>query len=357
MPSVWDDVQGQERAISLLRGAVARNRLAHGYLFVGSEGVGKRLVAQHFAQCLFCQTYPDSELDACGACSGCRPFLAGAHPDFHVVECPEGKREIPVELFVGSRERRGQEGLCHSLSLQPLPGSRKVAIIDDADLMNDASSNAMLKTLEEPPGNGVLILIASSLDAVLPTIRSRTQLLRFEPLPEAVVTGLLQKLGWTESAATAAETAALSEGSLATAHQLLEPTLRDLRMVLVEKLAERNFSASQLTKSVMEGLEKTTKETSGQRDAAQHVLRFCLEFYRAAMWTASGEVNARAGLPEGRRWGERFAGSLEAAERVSLLLDRVLAASGQIDQNASLPLCFESLFDDLSRQSLWAGAR
>ena len=171
-------------------------------------------------------------MEACGECTSCRPFQAGNLPDFLFVERPEGKREVPLDLIIGPKERRGQEGLCHDLSLRPLAGSRKVAIVNDADTMNDESANAFLKTLEEPPERAVLMLIASNLDAVVPTIRSRCQLVRFAPLSRADVEALLIEQGLVSSTDEARLAGSLCEGSLTIARQLLRPELRDLRSAL-----------------------------------------------------------------------------------------------------------------------------
>ena len=85
-----------------------RQRLASGYLLVGPEGIGKRLFVQCLAECLFCQRHTAEELEACGECAGCKPFQARSHPDFLSLGCPEGKRELPIELFVGPREREAR---------------------------------------------------------------------------------------------------------------------------------------------------------------------------------------------------------------------------------------------------------
>ncbi|MBC8115030.1 MAG: DNA polymerase III subunit, partial [Candidatus Saccharimonas sp.] len=189
--SHWSTLRGHAEQREMFRRAIARGRLSQAYLFVGPDGIGKQQFARRLAQCLLCQSPGEDQLEACGNCPGCRPFLASAHPDFLYVGRPEGKRELPIAAMAGAAERRGQEGLCHDLSIRPLAGSRKVAIIDDADTMTDECANAFLKSLEEPPERAMLFLIASNLDAVLPTIRSRCQLVRFAPLSAADIAELL----------------------------------------------------------------------------------------------------------------------------------------------------------------------
>lgn len=234
--SIWSSLRGHSEQVEMFRRTIRRHRLSQAYLFVGPSGIGKHQFARRLAQALLCHQIGIDPLEPCGGCSGCRPFLAGSHPDFLYIGCPEGKRELPISLLVGSDERRGQEGLCHDLSLAPLPDSRKVAIVDDADTMTEAGANSFLKTLEEPPDRAVLFLIASNLDALLPTIRSRCQLVRFAPLLPSDVEAMLIEQDLVQSDADAKFASELSGGSLTTARQLLEPELRAIRSLLYSQL-------------------------------------------------------------------------------------------------------------------------
>src|SRR5690606_112650 len=139
------------------------------------------------AQSLFCETVPSEQLAPCGTCPNCKRFLSRNHPDFHTVGIPSGKRDIPIAAMLGEEERRGREGLCHDLVLRPMSGDRKFAVIDDAHALTRESGNALLKTLEEPPPKCVIILTTDQPDALLPTIRSRAQFVRFRPLDGADV--------------------------------------------------------------------------------------------------------------------------------------------------------------------------
>ncbi|MCA9081573.1 MAG: hypothetical protein KDA58_13500, partial [Planctomycetaceae bacterium] len=170
---IWDRLKGHQTQVEMFRRAIDRQRLAHAYLLVGSHGIGKRLFVHLLAQCLFCDQHAEEELLACGRCSGCKQVLAGTHPDLLEVGCPKGKKELPIELLVGPPERRGREGLCHDLALRPMSASRRIALINDAELMNEASANALLKTLEEPPRDSLIFLTTPDTEPILPTIRSR----------------------------------------------------------------------------------------------------------------------------------------------------------------------------------------
>lgn len=335
----------------MLRNSLLKGRLAHTFLFVGPPGIGKRRFADAVAQCLLCERHEDVELQACGECSGCKQVRAGSHPDFIVVACPEDKNELPLELLIGPKEKRGKAGLCYELSLRPMAGGRKVALIDDADRLNDEGANALLKTLEEPPPNSLLILIANSVDAVLPTIRSRSQVLRFAALSPAQVSALLLRNGTSEDAKEAAEVADLSEGSLKIANQLLQPELREMRRVLYDHLAARPLQSPQLAAKILEGM--GAGETSDQRQFATWMIRFAMEFYRQALRQLAGDVqSASADVPQVRQFAAGFEpDNSDDLELISELLERCLEADRQIAGNASVSLCLETLFDELGRIS------
>src|SRR5579872_3481901 len=158
----WETLLGHTREIEKLRHSAASGRLAHAYAFTGPAGIGKKRFALELARCLLCDNHTDAELEACGTCASCQQVAAGTHPDLLAVSLPEGKSELPIRLFIGEKEMRGKEGLCHDLSLKPMSARRRVALIDDAEWMSDEAANPLLKTLEEPPPHSVLILIATS---------------------------------------------------------------------------------------------------------------------------------------------------------------------------------------------------
>lgn len=353
--SIWSTLKGHDDQREMFRRAVQRKRLSQSYLFVGPDGIGKQLFARRLAQCLLCRAPGGDELEACGECSSCRPFLAGNHPDFLFVERAEGKRELQIEMIAGPKERRGQEGLCHDLSLRPLEGSRKIAIINDADTMNDESANAFLKTLEEPPERAVLILIGSNLDAVMPTIRSRCQLVRFAPLARADVEALLVEQELVSSEDDARFAGALCEGSLTTARQLLRPELRELRSSLYSSLARDSFSGLSLAKAMLEAIDAISADTPEQRVHANWLLRFTVEFYRAALHSYAQQSDAT--IAEAKTWLATLTKRGEPTELISELIDRTIDASSHIEQNVPVALALETLFSDLARMTRPAEAR
>lgn len=345
---IWNAIRGHDRPVEMFRRSLRRNRLPHALLFVGPQGVGKSLFARLLAQCLLCERHTDEELQACGECPACRQMAAGTHPDFLQVGCPEGKNEIPIELLVGSREHRGREGLCYDLSLHPMSGDRKVAIIDDAQLMNESGANALLKTLEEPPSYAVLILVATDAADMLPTIRSRCQQVRFAPLNETDVAALLVDQGLVGDAHEAETVAALSEGSLNVAAQLLDPELRTLRDKLYQALATQPDKPLQIAGTLIEGIEQIGGDAQQQRQTATWLLRFTVAFFRRGLRALSDQAPPDSD-PLGQFMTRYDAAIPEHHEQLMSLIERTAASERQIAQYTPVPLCLEGLFDDLSR--------
>jgi DNA polymerase-3 subunit delta' len=332
----------------MFRRAVQRGRTAHAYVFVGPEGIGKRLVARNIAQCLFCERIPDAQLDACGECPSCKQVRAGTHPDLLTVACPEGKRELPIELIAGAKENRGREGLCRDLALRPMSATRRIAIIDDADKMNEESANALLKTLEEPSPGAILFLISPSLDALLPTIRSRCQPIHFAALSESDLAELLLDLGHETDPTAARGVAELSEGSLATARQLLDPELRKLRDAVDEHLSAAELRSLETADSLLALVEELGSDTAAQRQNAGWLLRFAVSYFRSALQQVATLNEAEPGESM-RRFVARCGDPMEAAERLAAMLDRCVLADLHLQQMMPVPLCLEGLCDDLAR--------
>lgn len=218
-----DRLHGQPRALDALKGALRTGSVHHAYLFGGPEGVGKELAAVAFAQALLC---PEKLNEGCGKCSACVRIEKRNHPDVTVV-MPEAElvsrglagrsdfTHVPSRELKVEQVRRLQE----RLSFRALEGRYKVAIIASAEKLNTQAQNAFLKTLEEPPRDTVLILVAAGVDRLLPTIRSRCSKVHFGPLPERFVAEKV-KVERKLDDATAELVAVMSGGSLARAMEL-----------------------------------------------------------------------------------------------------------------------------------------
>jgi DNA polymerase III subunit delta' len=171
----FKDIIGQNKAISILLRTIHRGRVPSSYLFAGESGIGKKLTAINLAKALNCLSGPQSRehegIDACDNCSSCKKITAGTHPDFLFIS-PESD-QIKIE------EIRAIDDV---LSMKAFEGKCKTVILDNADTLNQSAANAFLKTLEEPPGDSLIILISSNPERLPDTIRSRCSRINFAPL-------------------------------------------------------------------------------------------------------------------------------------------------------------------------------
>jgi DNA polymerase-3 subunit delta' len=332
----WQRVRGHEVHVEEFARAVRRGRLAHGYLFTGPSGVGKRLFAIELAKTLLCEApSPERPFAACDRCPACIQIDAGTHPDFAYARRPEEAHEFPIELM---RE------VCHSFTLKSARSRGRVVILDDVDDLNEESANCFLKTLEEPPPRSVLILIGTSTDRQLSTIVSRCQVVRFAPLSNENVRDILQANGVTNTA-QADRLARLSGGSAGLALALADPKLWSYRREMLDGLAHLAVDSVGLAEKCMEFIEAAGKETAAHRDRAHLVVRLLIDFLNDAL-TFSIAGAARHTDTAERAALEKIVNRL-GPEQVSALLERCLEADEQIERRVQLSLIIEALFDAL----------
>ncbi|MFB9315766.1 DNA polymerase III subunit delta' [Nocardioides plantarum] len=213
--SVWDDLVGQEHAVTALRRAVGGDGMTHAWLFTGPPGSGRSNAAIAFAAALQCPR------GGCGECHDCRTALAGSHADVKI------HRTQSVQLRIHEAKE-----LTRQAALSPV-GTRQVFVIEDADRFNDSSGNAMLKAIEEPHPRTVWLLCAPTLEDVLPTIRSRCRQVNLAtPRPRDVAAFLVRTEGVPE--ALAAHAARASQGHIGRARALaLDEDTRNRRREVV----------------------------------------------------------------------------------------------------------------------------
>lgn len=332
----WQRIRGHDALVKMFEQAWQRGRLAHAYLFTGPPGVGKRLFANELAKCLLCENAQTGKLAACDQCPGCIQVEAGTHPDFHAVGRPEDSLELPIETI---RE------LCKSLSFKPARGHGRVAIVDDADDLNDSSANCFLKTLEEPPPQSVLILIGTNPELQLETIVSRCQVVRFLPLSDAVVTDLVREQGVTDPAILS-RIVRLGAGSPGQAQALAEQVLWDFRRDFLKGLAQPKPDIVALSQQWLHFIEDAGKESGAQRRRASLVLRLLIDFLNDALRASVG------GQPQSR---EELSSLQDLARRVGTerlldIIERCLEGDRHIDRRVQLTLALEGLLDAVGRQ-------
>ena len=256
----FTEIIGQEKSLALLRGALANNRLHHAYLFTGPEGVGKRTTALALAMALHCV---ERRGDACGRCIECARIRNRNHPDIREIEPLPGKKEIAIQQI---REME------KDLQFRSFSGGRKVAILDPAALLNQPSQNALLKTLEEPPKDSLLILIAPNAGALLPTLRSRCLRVSFGPIPRQVLASFLSSRKGV-SIEKAQLLAAVSMGSPGVALAIHDSGSREARREWGRRLAT-------LGRGDYRGAMEFAEALASDRQESLEFLRWVQSWYR-----------------------------------------------------------------------------
>jgi DNA polymerase-3 subunit delta' len=212
--------------VRLLRNMLDRGRVPNGLLFWGPGGVGKRMAAVEFAKAINCRDAKAASIDACDACLSCRKIQNANHPDVAFIAPMKKARIIDKDAI---------EAMNEMAALRPFESQWRVFIVQEAERMGIPAQNKFLKTLEEPPGKSLFILISEKPDQLLPTIRSRCQRVRFGSLrPQTVKDLLLQVRDLPEDLADSI--AAVSQGQMSRALDLVDSDKRPIVLDIVEKL-------------------------------------------------------------------------------------------------------------------------
>lgn len=181
---MFENILGNDKIKEALKNIIINKNASHSYMFIGVEGIGKKLIATEFSKRLLC----NSEKIDCNSCKSCIEFDSKNHPDFLIIE-PDGNL-IKIEQ-IRNMQKKIQE--------KPIISKRKIYIINDADKMTKEAQNCLLKTLEEPPEYISIILIGNNESSFLPTIKSRCMIIHFEPLKNTEIKKYLQTEFGTDS--------------------------------------------------------------------------------------------------------------------------------------------------------------
>lgn len=321
----------------LLRAAVRTGRIAHAYLFAGPAGVGRRDAALAFAQLLNCER---PTTDACGECQACRLIATGQHPDVRVIDIARGQVLDPEDTTKTAVGLKQVLALRREVVYPPYQGRWKVYLIADADTMTTEAANSLLKVLEEPPPQVVIVLIAESMTALLPTVVSRCQLLRFSLIPTAAIEQVLVDR-FSLPRGRARFLAALADGRLgravtwATSGEALQ--LRESVLDLLERVAH----ADPLER--LDAAESLAKD----KGTLPEVLEIALFWYRdLIVWQETADESVLINLD---RKEAIAAQALEISPAVlSQWIEAVDDAKDALRRNVHPRLALETLFLRLS---------
>jgi len=288
----------QDKAINILNKAFASKRMAQSYIFAGADGIGKEKTAKAWAKVLLCQNRTENtdQYDSCDTCKSCQLFDANSHPDFQLVYkeliefTKDGKgRKTPVFLPIDVV----RQFLLEKAFARPTLSKSRVFIITEAEKLNTAAQNCLLKILEEPPANCYIILICNRLEKLLPTVKSRCQAINFGPIDAEHIITRLKELGLNDNQSS--YWARLSDGSLGSACQWANLELNDadcfaaktelvnslveLQLPKAVKLAERLGQMSKSISSVWADLEENTSKTDINRRVQKQLVKMIIAVF------------------------------------------------------------------------------
>ncbi|MBW2630358.1 MAG: DNA polymerase III subunit delta' [Deltaproteobacteria bacterium] len=315
----FSDIYGQDKQISVLQSTMKRGRVPHAYLFHGIKGIGKRTTAKILAKALNCR---EKDGDSCGTCPSCLKIEHDNHPDIVFIE-PEG-------IFIKIDTIRA---LQDQIKFRPFEGRKRVFIIVDAERMNDASANALLKTLEEPKPSNVLILTTSRVHKLPQTIVSRCQKIRFNPVrPEVINSFLTDRMSMTEEPAR--DIASSAGGSIGRALEIRKKSSLDFMNDVIKILS----TARAVPMSLLFLADNFGKD----RDSTLQRLDILRGWYRDMLvYRETHDVNKlihRDVADTTKKLSERMAGAdiLESIKTIS-------NTHGAIERNVNRQLMLESM--------------
>lgn len=312
-------IHGHDNAINFLMRAIERDRVSCAYAFLGPSGIGKAMVAVRFAKALNCLGI-SGEIP-CDACPSCRKIEAANHPDVRVVRPGEDSSSIGIDE---ARE------VIKDIALKPYEARKKAYIIDGADKMTDEAQAALLKTLEEPTPDTVIILVAENAEGLLPTVLSRAEIVRFLPLKRSDVKDILVKDHGVDIA-RAHILSGLSSGRLGEAIKLdKDEKFFERRTRVIDGLIEGNFFDTDFGEKM-------------SRDALKADLDIMLAWFRDILITKAldGDVSGLVNIDR-KKAIAREAARLDF-EYLDKVIREIMAADSHLDVNANAKLTMSVL--------------
>ena len=256
-----------------LEGVLSSDRVPHAIIFCGPAGVGKAMTARGLAKILLCDAPKKlrgagASPEPCNACDQCRHVDRNSHPDLMWFRRPAGRAEFPINVVTRRDDSPDGQTVNESAQLTAMQARNRVTVIEDAELMNEEASNAFLKTFEEAPEGSYLVLLVTSLDRLLPTIRSRGRLIRFSALPDEFVVELLRRDA-SLSAADAGTLARFAEGSMERAASLARSEFLKLHGEVMAALPTLDRAAALVLADAVEAWATEQAESEAQLKAGE----------------------------------------------------------------------------------------
>ncbi len=330
----FDDIRGQEGVVSHFKNAIKLNKISHAYIINGEKGMGKKTIAKAFSITLMCERHGESP---CMECHACRQVMTDNNPDIRWIT-----HEKPNVISVDEI----REQINTDVQIKPYSSNYKIYIVDDADKMNQAAQNALLKTIEEPPLYVVILLLTGNKDMLLSTILSRCVSMELRPLKrEQVEQYLMEKAGIVDYKAK--EVSEFAGGNIGKA----------VKMASSDDFMELKDSVVRLAKNIGKmttaDINAVIKDISSYKDNIEEYMDLLLIWYRDILIYKScgekGKIIFEDNKKHIREQAQKF--SYESIEKVLKEIDGI---SGKLRINVNFDMVMELLLltmrDGISRQ-------
>ena len=337
----FKDILSQNHIVDPFKKAISSDHLSHAYIFTGQKGIGKTLFTKEFSKALFCKINKE---DSCDICHNCIRIDNNDHPDIHWIVLDKKDKFIKIENI---------RDLQYFAKLSPVESEYKVFIIKDADRMNEESSNCLLKTLEEPAPNTIIILIANSLIPIKETIKSRCQINRFSPISTHVIKEQLVNKFDTETK----EAEWLSRfccGSLGNATEMLKNRFYEKNDDIINRISELKLEHNLVfAEEFVESYLNTGDSLEEKRKTLKGILNCILQYYRDLLIVKIRDTNSSADKGDlclfnvGKEDTLDAQGKYFTQEQIMNIIDEILQAIKYIDYNLN-NLLIENLFTKIA---------
>ncbi len=334
----FKDILSQNHIVDPFKKAISSDHLSHAYIFTGQKGTGKSLFAKEFTKALFCKS---NNGDSCDTCHNCTRIDNNNNPDIHWIALGKKDKFIKIENI---------RDMQHYVNLSPVESEYKVFIIKEADRMNEESSNCLLKTLEEPTLNTIIILIANSLASIKETIKSRCQIMRFKPIPSDVIKEQLMNEFDTEIK-EAEWISRFSYGSLGNAIEFAQDKFYEKNDDIIRRISELKLEHNLgLAEDFVESYLNKGDSLEEKRQILKGILNCILQYYRDLLIVKIRDTHSNTDEGDLCLFNVGNEDTLQAQsrfftqEQIMNIIDEILQAIKYIDYNLNINLVIENIF-------------
>ncbi len=336
-----DNVLSQDNVANSFRNAILKKHLSHAYIFTGQKGVGKSLFAKEFSKLIFCK---NKENDSCDICNNCKRIESNNNPDIHWIGLGKKDKFVKIENI---RE------IQHYVRISPLESESKIFIIKQADKMTEEAANCLLKTLEEPSPNTIIILIANSLTPIKDTIRSRCQIFKFSPIPVQVIKEHLIN-NFDADTRVIEWVSRFCCGSLGTAIDLMNDKFYEKNEYIINRISELNLKDNlNFVDEFIESYLNPIDTLEEKRHIMKSIFNCILQYYRDLLIfkiRKSHSINSRY-IPifnAGHDSVLQTQSNRLTQEQIMNIIDEILLAIKHIDYNLNINLLMENIITKIT---------